>query len=352
MSVSNKRRIVTAVVTVVIAIGAGHLMQYGLAGVERFQQPAPRPTGLRPERPKTNASTILMPSPLIPVPPTSGDARSGDAAGVPEPPDATLRPIDLRHDAIAPVSVPLDVSIVPPSDEQVNLDGFGLDCEVVAEARSVPAALLQVDLHATCDPDALVRVSHNGLEFTSNTDSAGTLSITLPALETRANVVLEVGRQDPITVSAEVSEADWYDRVVLMWDGTNAMSVHAFELGAGPGSAGHVSARHPQTPAHAAAAEGGFLLRLGEPGQKDARMAEVYSFPSGRMPQAGVVRLSVAAEVTPQTCDRNVPVRILQTKRGGTLRNDAVSVAFPGCGAVGQILVLKNLLQDLKIAQN
>ena len=61
MPVENKHLFVTAAVTVVIAIGAGHLMQYGLTpNAAELNNPPPRPSSLRPSRPQSNSSTILM----------------------------------------------------------------------------------------------------------------------------------------------------------------------------------------------------------------------------------------------------------------------------------------------------
>lgn len=346
MSVLDKGRMLTAVVTIAIAIGAGHIMQYSLSEARSYDQPAPRPASLRARSLRPETQDMMLYSPLLPPP-----ASAAGPEGIPYAPEAMVEPIAFPRGALAPVAVPADLSGLAAAGLLARAETLGTICQVEAHAEAAPGALIRVDLDA-CERDIPVSVSHAGLAFSARTGAEGRFSAEIPAFTPLAEVRVSVAGQRPIVLSVDVPDAVWYDRVALAWDGSAPLSIHALELGAGVGSAGHVSTAHPSGPERAEAAEGGFLLRLGEPTLSEAALAEVYSFPSGRIARQGTVRLSVSAEVTETTCGRNLPVRILQSSAGGAPRESTVSVAFPGCDAVGNILVLKNLLEDLKIARN
>ncbi len=346
MSVLDRGRMLTAVVTIGVAIGAGHIMQTRLAESPRYDTPAPRPSGLRPRPLSPEAQNMMMYSPLLP-----GPARASGPEDVPADPQAATEPLSFPESRLTPVSVPADESGLEAASHLARAETFGNACEVQAHAEAAPGAVIHVHLDA-CDRDMPVSISHAGLSFSARTGEDGRLTAQIPAFTPEAEIAVSVAGQRPVTLEVAVPDAVWYDRVALAWDGSAPLSIHALELGADVGSDGHVSTAHPSAPERAEAAEGGFLLRLGEPSLSGTALAEVYSFPSGRVGRSGTVRLSVSAEVTETTCGRDLPVRILQSSAGSAPRETTVSVAFPGCEAVGNILVLKNLLEDLKIAQN
>ena len=347
MCVLDKGRMTTAAVTLAIAIGAGHLMQFGLGTSEHVdsQQPAPRPASLRPRAPVAEASTMLFYNPLL----HSGEAPE-ESQRVPDAPDAALHPLSFPAPSAPPIAVPAETSSLPANGVLARKDGLGTICKVEAEATAGAGAVIHVTLDA-CERDVPVLVQHAGLTFSGSTDAQGKLIADIPAFEPEARVSLSVAGRDPILLDVDVPAAVWYDRVALSWNGSAPLTIHALEMGADPGSAGHVSTLRPRSPERADAAEGGYIVRLGNPAIGDGAVVEVYSFPSGRMDGRPTVRLSVSAEVTNATCDRRVPVRILQSLAGSIGNAETVAIAFPGCEAVGDILVLKNLLEDLKIAQ-
>ena len=129
------------------------------------------------------------------------------------------------------------------------------------------------------------------------------------------------------------------------------MQIHALEYGAGYGDEGHVWAGAPRDMAAAAQGKGGFVTRHGRGGMDTALMAEVYTFPAGLMDREGDVELSVEAEVTQNNCDRDVEAQTIQISAGGKPLVQDLVLAMPGCDATGDFLVLKNLVNDLKIAR-
>jgi len=81
-------------------------------------------------------------------------------------------------------------------------------------------------------------------------------------------------------------------------------------------------------------------------------VAEVYTFPTGTAAKAGDISLSVEAEVSSSNCGREVNAQALQVSTGQRMKVQEVTLFMPDCEAVGDFLVLKNLLNDLKIASN
>ncbi|MEM6824022.1 MAG: hypothetical protein AAF566_02830 [Pseudomonadota bacterium] len=335
------KRLTTAAVSVAIALGVGHVTQYGFgigsSASDAFQQPVPRPFRV------ADAGAGFFFNPLLPTEEAGSE--------IPTAPDVVAGPVSLPAGSLEPLSVPEDLSDLSGSGTRLRAEALGTICKVTAHAAAAAGAVIRVDLDA-CERDVPVSLAHAGLVFTEVTGPDGRLMADIPAFEADAEIRVSVAGQTAITLSVPVPDAVWYDRVALLWDGSVPLSIHALEPGARPGGTGHVWAEHPHSPARAEAAEGGYLMTLGDPSVGEPALAEVYSFPSRRISGDGTVALSVSASVTEASCGRDVPVRILQVESGATARDTMFSVAFPGCDAVGQYLVLKNLLEDLKVAQN
>ena len=81
-------------------------------------------------------------------------------------------------------------------------------------------------------------------------------------------------------------------------------------------------------------------------------MAEIYSIPKALRLQQGAVALSVEAEVTEGNCASEIEAQTLQVSAGSEIKTQNLALAVPDCDAVGNFLVLNNLLQDLIIATN
>ena len=97
---------------------------------------------------------------------------------------------------------------------------------------------------------------------------------------------------------------------------------------------------------------GGFITQLGASSLEGGRIAEVYTFPADPRRRDGVVRLSIETEVTAYNCGKDIAGETIQRQADGKMNSVTVTLAVPDCDAIGEFLVLKNLLQDLKIASN
>ena len=319
------RRAVMIVGTLLIAFGVGHVMQ---STVGRDQDMAT--VGDEPDA-----------APLLRAP-------AQDPA-LPVPPAATLSPMELP---VPEARIPIDSEafLTPDLRQNRDISPYGFPCTVSMRVTAAPAAMLDVRLDAPCRPDETVTFAHEGLTFTQATDGFGLLRVQIPALVAQAAILATFEDGEDVAQIATVSDLDAFDRVALQWTGPQALSLHALELGASYGDAGHVWTKAPKSTDRALLGQGGFLSRLGS-GRDDIDIsAEIYSFPSGQFLTGGVVHLIVEAEVTSKNCGGEVTARAFQPGVFGTVSATDVQLSMPECDAIGEILILKNLLQDMRLA--
>lgn len=233
-----------------------------------------------------------------------------------------------------------------------GLETVSTDCQATLVARPMAAAMVDLALSAPCEGSARVTLHHNGMMITEKMDEAGLLSVQLPALSQTAVYMAAFDSGLTAMAKTEMTSLDIYDRVVVQWQGPGEMQIHALEFGADYGDAGHVWSQAPRDMEQAALGKGGFMTQHGRAMPDQDLRAQVYTFPSGTSAQSGDIFLSVETEVTAQTCGRLMEGQALQITGGGALSVKDLTIDIPGCDATGGFLVLKNLLQDLKIARN
>ncbi|MEQ5828259.1 hypothetical protein J3456_12905 [Sulfitobacter sp. NFXS29] len=240
---------------------------------------------------------------------------------------------------------------LPPAPES-HSTAIPATCDISATADAVAAAMVKLSLDAACLPNERLTVHHNGMIFTEVTDDKGRLSVSVPALAEEAVFILAFGNGDGAVAQTTVPELSDFNRVVLQWKGTAGFELHAREFGADYGDAGHVWSGAPRDMTAAVLGEGGFMTRNGDTDTAEPLMAEVYSFPVANAAQEGDVALSVEAEVSEANCGLEIEAQALELRGDDPVKTQNLTLAVPECDAVGNFLVLNNLLQDLKVAQN
>lgn len=261
----------------------------------------------------------------------------------PELIDLPVDRIDRLTDQLVLASAPVDPASRPLATPS---------CVATLMARPLAAAMVDLSLDAPCVPHTRVTLHHNGMMITEQTDANGALSVILPALSEQAIYMASFQNGLTAMAKAEVSSIDIYDRVVIQWQGPGQMQVHALEFGADYGEAGHVWSEAPRDMAQAALGQGGFVSVHGRTTPDQDLRAQVYTFPSGTADLSGTIGLSIETEITADTCDRTMEAQAIQILGGGNLNVTDLIIDMPGCDAQGDFLVLKNVLQDLKIARN
>ena len=271
-----------------------------------------------------------------------------------------LDPLDLANGVIegeTPATPePVELAALETDDTlpapQVEAATPALVCEITATGEAASSAMVEFDLTAPCLPNERFVVHHNGMMFSAATDDAGSAKMMVPALSQTAVIIAEFANGEGAVAMTEVPSIAFYDRVVLQWSGDAGFQLHAREFGAGYGEDGHVWSGAARDAATAALGDGGFVTRLGMADGLTARMAEVYTFPTATTTQTGDIALSVEAEITTANCGTDVDAQALELSLDGTIRTQELTLSVAGCDAIGDFLVLNNLVNDLKIAAN
>ncbi|MEM9854868.1 MAG: hypothetical protein AAF841_10510 [Pseudomonadota bacterium] len=312
------------------------------------------------------AYTASMVSAPVPVSP---DAASEGATPVPALATAGDTPALIEEVAMAPVPPEEAVAsaalgMAGPGEE--TLDAFtdasdaligetpdlaaaagGCEPQMSADVRN--AALVMLSIYAPCNAGEVFTLHHEGMMFSAQTASDGNASLMAPALSADAIFIAAFEGGVGALAEADVPAVEDYARVVLQWRGAGGFEIHAMEYGANYGEPGHVWYDAPRTASAAAAGEGGFLMALGDGRVAEPRFAQVYTFPILSAPRAGTVALSVEAEVTAVNCATEMDAQTLERTEESGLKIVDLTLSLPECEAIGDFLVLKNLLSDLTL---
>lgn len=326
------RKVAMVTTTLSIAMGIGQVMQSRSPGIQ-----------------SEAASSASSPSDAaMPVKVTLLAATETGATTLPNLPDSTAA-LPFRPVGLSGYVLPDDGLIAVPAAKP---DNGAPSCDMGLSVAATPAAMLALRVDAPCRTNARVVIRHAGLAITGRTNDLGQMQVGIPALAAQARVSVAFADGATLSAGAEVPDLADFDRVGIQWPGKAAFELHALEFGATENSRGHVSAVDPRNPAYGERGAGGFMSILGDAGVAEPLLAEVYSFPAARMTQSGTVRIYLEAAVTPDTCGRVITGKTLDLRQGSRLRMMDLSLPMPDCDALGQLLVLKNLLPDMKIARN
>ncbi len=311
--------------TLCCALGIGYVMQYGLTS------------------PFSTASASGEPLALSDIVPTSSAVA------------APRMPADITLDLDFP-SGPVELVAADPiviegmQDMPQDSAATGFDCQIDMQAAPVAGAMVDLSITAPCNASERLTIHHNGMMFTEIMQPDGNLTVTVPALAERAMFIAAFSTGEGATVSTDVSSLPFYDRVVVQWKGEAGLQLHAREFDADYFEDGHVWAASAGDLAEAARGEGGFLVRLGREETPEALVAEIYSFPAGTAQKEGDIALSVEAEVTGSNCAAQIEAQTIELRGEDGMRVRDLTLEIPECDSIGDFLVLKNLIEDLKIA--
>jgi len=345
----NKRRIMTIGGTLMCALGIGYFMQMGAPTGASAATSAPPPAAPRIQ----DGGTAVAQSGFTPLtapvlPPDAAAPSAIPAVTIPVTPPA-LAPVMTPAADPEPI-VPVAFDPAAAADAPAAMADPGPACDITAGAETEAGAMVRVTVTAACLPGERVVIHHNGMMFTEITDAEGRVEVSVPALAEMAVFIAEFGSGDGAVAITEVSSLAFYDRVVLQWAENVSFHVHAREFGAEYGADGHVWAGAARDMSTAALGEGGFLTVLGNAGAFAPRLAEVYTFPTATAAREGNIDLTVETEVTAANCGRLIEAQALEFRAEGELRTRDLSLNMPNCDAIGDFLVLNNLMDDLKIA--
>ena len=356
----NRKQIVTAATTFSAALGIGFVMQYTDAGAARLGESAPvggpesrivQDTIVTPV-----SASVATPAVLLTPEPTLPGRRVTTLAAAPAEEDAprfdmTGEGTVLLARAEAPdAPLPPAVEPLPSGPETAPVAAAEPACETTLSAEAGPLAMVHLALENGCRPNTAVTIHHEGLMFTILTDAQGRADLEVPAFAAEAYFIAAYDDAAGAVAITEVPDLPLYDRAAVQWTGPLGVELHALEFGARYGEAGHVWAGAPAESERAALGQGGYFTTLGDADAPVPMLAEVYTYPSGSTRQDGTVGLSVEAEVTAANCGREIAATSIQVHPGGTPSEADLLMRLPGCDAIGEFLVLKNMFEDLTLA--
>ncbi len=342
---NTQRKLTLMVATVGVALGAGHFVQKRAS--ERFAAEATAETTTvvtdvtpvaagpsdLPAAPPVTAALV----PTLHEPPTAAEALppEDDAMAKVDPTPAPVAesPAPVLAAPSAPAAPAADMTVAPAPQLAEQ------DCTVQFDLIPQPGAMLGLSLLAPCHADQRVVLKHAGLAITAKTSASGSYFGTLPALTSEAMVEVRFASGEVASAVLSLPEADGLRRFAVQWQDPDAFQLHAFEAGAGYGEPGHFSAAQTGQ-----AGAGAFLTILGDASTELPLLAEVFTFAGDRPAE-----IVLEAAVTAGTCGHEMIGETLVAE-GGAVSVADLTLAMPGCDALGDILVLKNLMQDTKLA--
>lgn len=334
MAVDLKRRLARGVAVIIIALGAGHLVQT-MSDTGAKQRVAQNDVTQKAKHIETLAAGAET------VKPAADPALAAPRlpAAVATAPEAAVK---LPAPATVVETLPVKPAVVQPVEVAAD------PCPVTLDLNKSENAMITLMLTAPCHPAERVVLKHAGLAVSAQTLASGALVASLPALErdARIEVLFKDGTATEATLM--VPEIATIRRFAVQYQADDAFQLHAFEDDAGYGGPGHVSGATPHLPAAGVPGKGGFLTLLGDSTTDLPLLAEVYTYPADPAQEPEVV---VEAAVTETACGREILGETI-TSFGGTVDIGDLTVAMPECDAVGDYLVLKNLVPDLNIAAN
>lgn len=339
MDANLKRKLARVVAILAVALGAGQLMQK-LSHSDQTTQVARSETAqkaidIEPLAAGNDATQAAsLPAPVLNAPslPDKGVVTATLTGPVPALPPAAV--VDLAPPAL-PATPPPEVAAADP-------------CATTLDLANGANAMIGLTLIAPCHPNERVVLKHAGLAITGKTTATGALFVDIPALQQDGQIEVLFKDGSKISNTVAMPEAADLRRFAVQWQADDAFVIHAFEDELGYDGPGDVSPANPHRPAPGLAAKGGFLTLLGDATTDLPLLAQLYTFPADPNAKAVVV---VEAPVTEASCGREILAQTLFSSAGAVTISD-LAAAMPGCDAIGDYLVLKNLVPDLNIASN
>lgn len=280
------------------------------------------------ERSATNDPPSAKPQKIIPV-----------AAG-PEhlqPPVVSAGgPLPSRRLDLAEAPAEFFTLAPPPAAPTTPAADGAQDCEPTLTLAAEAGAQLRLSLTAPCQQGARVVIQHAGLTFAERVGANGRLSLHIPALAASGEVGLRIADGTQLSAATAVPDLSQIQRFALQWvagddfqlqPSTAAQQKSFTETGEAPlGRAPRVAV----------------LQRLGTDALDTPLQAIVYTWPEA---PSAPISLDIEAEVTQATCGREMLGETLDLQNG-RLTVAELTLSMPGCDALGDILVLKNVASD------
>jgi hypothetical protein len=241
------------------------------------------------------------------------------------------------------VSAALSAAPVPGLEDLVGItpvaattDGDpGDHCQPAMQLTAVPGAMIHLSLSAPCNRNQRIVVRHSGLSFAAKTQADGMARVLLPAMKSDAMVAVYLADARLVLGEVDVPDVLSYARYAIMWEWPAEIELrvaHGEKVLAGTAP---MIGGEPER-----------VMALGSDEVQSPVMAHVYSVPGTDF---GKAELTAELRITPASCGRTLRLETVYSA-GGRASSEKQDVAVPLCGTAGDILLLKNLAPDMKLA--
>jgi hypothetical protein len=242
-----------------------------------------------------------------------------------------------------PMTASLDVSPEAGVGELIGITSVaattspaaGDHCRPVMQLTAVDGAMIHLSLSAPCNRNQRIVVRHSGLSFATRTHTDGMATVLFPAMKSDATVAVYLPEARLVLGKVMVPEVAGYSRLAVMWEWPAEVALRVTDgekilVGTAP----RIGGEEP------------LVMSLGSPDVQSPVMAQVYSVPGRDLDHR---LLMGELRITPASCGRTLRLETVRSD-AGVASIEEQSVPVPLCGTAGDILLLKNLGADLKLA--
>lgn len=214
----------------------------------------------------------------------------------------------------------LDIRELVDVASQMNVSAFGTPCEMDVRITSRPSAMIDLEVYAPCKPNAAVHVSHGGFSYEAKVSMTGWADLTFPAMHQKAEVFVAVA-DDVFERHVEIKDVEHFARITLVGvTGEDAQLV---------------------------------ATSLSKPMEiYENRGVQIFSVDMREVNAAMTYRLTLRHHVTAQNCNQPVQTHLRRIMPGLSEQAQVLQFAPQDCSRIGDILELKNIVPDLKLASN
>lgn len=224
-------------------------------------------------------------------------------------------------------------------------------CNVEVRATPKSSARVQLRLHAKCHPNSYVTISHAGLQFREKLGEFGQLALTIPAFSEFSVFGIELADGVKASAGAFVSGLSRVERVGISWNGKETTFLHAYEPAIGAG--GHVWSLDPRSYAESLLDGGGYMTNLGSRAEGSrGTFAQIFTRPVSHSAPSGIVTLNVETLLDSENCNTSLQIRTAHHSSRSGFSGNRAFLQLPDCNGTSDSLVTKNLVKDLRVAQN
>lgn len=201
---------------------------------------------------------------------------------------------------------------------QANISAFGTPCTITTTAKASANAMITVRVLAPCLPHASLEVFDGTLMHTALISLTGTAELTIPAMSASVDLAMILD-ENVSTHTIELADFNNFARIALM--ASNQVELAATHLGR-------------------------------EMEIYKTEGLQVFSVDLREADKSRLYRMILRREITQTNCTGPQDVVLHRFVPGRAPQKQALRLVAANCTRVGDILELKNIVPDLRIASN